>query len=67
MSLKAYWRVVLLHLGIAWYLFAVIVARCLWWCSPSLGARWCLFSGLYEACRQLVLDEQLAGSLSKDR
>jgi len=63
---KVFSRFVFLHAGIAWYLSLVLVARLLWRVSPRLSARWCLSTGLYEACKQLVLDDQLSNRLSRD-
>jgi hypothetical protein len=58
-------RFVYLHAGIAWYLVVMVVARGLWRISPRLSARWCLITGLYEACRQLLLSEQLSRQLPR--
>jgi len=67
MRLKVYTTAALMHVGVAWYLLVMIVARGLWQFSPRLAARWCLVTRLYEACRQLVLREQLERSLDTGR
>jgi len=63
MRLAVYTRKALLHVGTAWYLFAMLVGRGLWYFSPRLAVRWCVFTRLYEACRQVALAEQLQRQL----